>query len=78
MTSIDWQQAATDLAPIECISDRALVRQSPPYNAQNGAYIDPPGPLEKGIPSIYYIAPPAPAWSSAATRATRSTASWRW
>ena len=27
MTSIAWQQAATDLAPIECIADRALVRQ---------------------------------------------------
>ena len=44
-------------------TEQALVRQSPPYNAQNGAYIDPPGPLEKGIPSIYYIAAPDPAWS---------------
>ena len=43
-------------------TEQALVRQSPPYNAQNGAYIDPPGPLEKGIPSIYYIAAPDPAW----------------
>ena len=43
-------------------TEQALVRQSPPYNAQNGAYIDPPGPFEKGIPSIYYIAAPDPSW----------------
>ena len=43
-------------------TEQALVRQSPAYNAQNGAYIDPPGPLEKGIPSIYYIAAPDPSW----------------
>lgn len=43
-------------------TEQALVRQSPPYNAQNGAYIDPPGPFEKGIPSIYYIAAPDPGW----------------
>ena len=46
-------------------TEQALVRQSPPYNAQNGAYIDPPGPLEKGIPSIYYIAAPDPLWPKA-------------
>jgi len=51
-----------DLATIPG-TEQALVRQSPPYNAQNGAYIDPPGPYEKGIPSIYYIAPPDPTWS---------------
>ena len=44
-------------------TEQALVRQSPPYNSQNGAYIDPPGPYEKGIPSIYYISPPDPSWS---------------
>ncbi|WP_427968125.1 DUF885 domain-containing protein [Altererythrobacter sp.] len=43
-------------------TEKALVRESPPYNRQNSAYIDPPGPLEKGIPSIYYISPPDPAW----------------
>jgi hypothetical protein len=46
-------------------TEQALVRESPPYNRQNGAYIDPPGPFEKGIPSIYYIAPPDPNWSPA-------------
>jgi uncharacterized protein (DUF885 family) len=53
---------AKDLATIPG-TEQALVRESPPYNRQNGAYIDPPGPYEKGIPSIYYISPPDPAWS---------------
>lgn len=44
-------------------TEQALVRPSPPYNSQNSAYIDPPGPFEKGIPSIYYISPPDPSWS---------------
>ncbi|MHA6723745.1 DUF885 domain-containing protein [Sphingomonas sp. RS2018] len=46
-------------------AEQALVRESPPYNRQNSAYIDPPGPFEKGIPSIYYISPPDPTWSPA-------------
>ena len=29
------------------------------------AYIDPPGPFDKGVPSVYYIAPPDPAWTKA-------------
>ena len=33
-------------------TEQALVRESPPYNRQNSAYIDPPGPFEKGVPSI--------------------------
>jgi hypothetical protein len=52
---------AKDLASIPG-TEQALVRESPPYNRQNSAYIDPPGPYEKGIPSIYYISPPDPAW----------------
>ncbi|RZF66122.1 DUF885 domain-containing protein [Sphingomonas populi] len=44
-------------------NEQALVEESPPYNRQNSAYIDPPGPFEKGIPSVYYISPPDPAWS---------------
>lgn len=43
-------------------TEQALVEESPPYNRQNSAYIDPPGPFEKGVPSIYYISPPDPAW----------------
>ncbi len=44
-------------------TEQALVEESPPYNRQNSAYIDPPGPYEKGVPSVYYISPPDPAWS---------------
>lgn len=46
-------------------TEHALVAQAPPYNAQNAAYIDPPGPFDKGVPSIYYIAPPDSHWSAA-------------
>jgi uncharacterized protein (DUF885 family) len=46
-------------------AEQALVEESPPYNRQNSAYIDPPGPFEKGIPSVYYISPPDPAWTKA-------------
>ncbi|MES1974858.1 MAG: DUF885 domain-containing protein [Pseudomonadota bacterium] len=46
-------------------AEEALVEESPPYNRQNSAYIDPPGPFEKGIPSVYYISPPDPSWSKA-------------
>lgn len=44
-------------------AEQALVEESPPYNRQNSAYIDPPGPYDKGIPSVYYISPPDPSWS---------------
>jgi hypothetical protein len=46
-------------------TERALVREAPPYQRFNFAYIDIPGPYEKNIPSIYYIAPPDPAWPPA-------------
>lgn len=46
-------------------NEQSLVEESPPYNRQNSAYIDPPGPFEKGIPSIYYISPPDPSWDKA-------------
>ncbi|MDP1026069.1 DUF885 domain-containing protein [Sphingomonas sp. KR1UV-12] len=46
-------------------TEKALVEEAPPYMRQNAAYIDPPGPFEHGIPSIYYIAPPDPAWDKA-------------
>jgi hypothetical protein len=45
-------------------TEQALVEESPPYNRQNSAYIDPPGPYEKGIPSVYYISPPDPTWTA--------------
>jgi hypothetical protein len=45
--------------------ERALVREAPPYQRFNFAYIDIPGPYEKNIPSIYYIAPPDTTWTLA-------------
>ncbi|MBA3344501.1 MAG: DUF885 domain-containing protein [Gemmatimonadales bacterium] len=50
-------------------TEQALVRESPPYQRFNSAYIDIPGPYEKGLPSIYYIAPPDPSWSLEEQRA---------
>ena len=44
-------------------TEQALVEESPPYNRQNAAYIDPPGPFDKGVASVYYISPPDPAWT---------------
>jgi hypothetical protein len=45
--------------------EQARVEESPPYQRFNQAYIDIPGPYEKGLASIYYIAPPDPSWSAA-------------
>ena len=42
--------------------EEAKVEEAPPYARQNFAYIDIPGPYETGLPSVYYIAPPDPAW----------------
>ena len=44
--------------------EEALVAQAPPYNAQNFAYINTPGPYEKNLPAVYYIAPPDPRWTA--------------
>ena len=41
------------------------VKEAPPYNRQNFAYMDPPAPMEKGAKSTYYIAPPDPKWTKA-------------
>ena len=43
--------------------EQALVDLAPPYNAQNFAYIVTPGPYEKNLPAVFYIAPPDPSWS---------------
>jgi hypothetical protein len=45
--------------------EQALVAEAPPYQRSNSAYIDIPGPYDKGMPSVYYIAPPDPSWSKA-------------
>jgi uncharacterized protein (DUF885 family) len=44
-------------------TEQAHVEEAPPYNRQNSAYIDIPGPYERGLPSVYYIAPPDPSWT---------------
>lgn len=43
--------------------EEALVAEAPPYQRFNFAYIEIPGPLEEGLASVYYIAPPDPSWS---------------
>ncbi|NUS39691.1 MAG: DUF885 domain-containing protein [Lysobacter sp.] len=45
--------------------EQANVEEAPPYNRWNFAYIEIPGPYEKNLPSVYYIAPPDPKWSKA-------------
>ena len=43
-------------------TEEARVAEAPAYRRWNFAYINIPGPYEKGLPSTYYIAPPDPAW----------------
>ena len=49
-------------------TEEALVNEAPAYNRANFAYIDIPGPYEKGLPATYYIAPPDPAWTATEQR----------
>jgi uncharacterized protein (DUF885 family) len=46
-------------------NDEVLVAEAPPYNSANAAFINTSGPYEKGVVSIYNIAPPNPKWSKA-------------
>jgi hypothetical protein len=46
-------------------NDEALVAEAPPYNRSNAAFIVTAGPYDKGVVSIYNIAPPDPKWSKA-------------
>jgi hypothetical protein len=48
--------------------EEALVAEAPPFNRANFAYIDVPGPYEKGVPATYYISPPDPSWSKEVQR----------
>jgi uncharacterized protein (DUF885 family) len=50
-------------------TEEAKVEEAPAYNRQNAAYINIPGPYEKGLPSVYYIAPPDPTWPKAVQEA---------
>ena len=45
--------------------EQAKVEEAPPFNRWNFAYIEIPGPYEKNLPSVYYIAPPDPKWTKA-------------
>jgi hypothetical protein len=40
------------------------VAEAPPYNRANGAYINTPGPYDKGVAYTFYIAPPDPSWTA--------------
>jgi uncharacterized protein (DUF885 family) len=44
---------------------QALVAEAPPYNRANFAFIQVPGPYDKGVASVYNIAPPDPHWTKA-------------
>jgi Bacterial protein of unknown function (DUF885) len=44
--------------------EQALVAEAPPYNRGNAAYINIPGPYDKGVASTYNISPPDPRWSA--------------
>jgi uncharacterized protein (DUF885 family) len=63
LTELEAFVRQADLVTIPS-DDRARVAQAPPYNAQNFAYIQTPGPFEKGVPATYYIAAPDPKWSA--------------
>lgn len=49
--------------------ETAQVAQAPPFKRYNPAYIDIPGPYEKGLPSVYYLAPPDPKWPESERKA---------
>jgi hypothetical protein len=44
-------------------AEQALVAEAPAYRRNNFAYIEIPGPFEKGAASVFYIAPPDPSWA---------------
>jgi hypothetical protein len=50
-------------------TEQAMVDEAPPYTRWNFAYINIPGPYEKGLPSVYYISPPDPKWPPAEQQA---------
>ena len=49
--------------------EEAQVDEAPPYQRWNFAYINIPGPYDKGLPSVYYISPPDPKWPVAEQKA---------
>lgn len=50
-------------------TDRAVVKESPPFMRWNSAFLSAAGPFEaKDLPSFYYISPPDPSWPEAVQR----------
>ena len=45
--------------------EEAKVAEAPPYNRGNFAFIQVPGPYDKGVASVFNIAPPDPKWTAA-------------
>ena len=63
-------QFVVDQALVSIPGDEAaVVDESPPHMRWNFAFIDIPGPYEKGLPSTYYISPPDPTWPEAEQQA---------
>ena len=47
-------------------TEDAIVKESPPFQRWNSAFMDSPGVFEtKPLPSYYYISPPDPSWPAA-------------
>ena len=53
-------------------TEEAKVMEAPAYRRQNFAYINIPGPYEKNLPSVYYIAPPDPIVAEGGTGSVRA------
>ena len=63
LTDLKAFVVAKDIVSIPS-DQQALVAEAPPYNRGNAAYINIPGPYDKGVPSTFNIAPPDPKWSA--------------
>ena len=61
----ELRQYVTDNKVVSVPTDQqAAVKESPPYNRGNFAYINIPGPFEsKNVAWTYFVAPPDPSWS---------------
>ncbi|HET9579852.1 MAG TPA: DUF885 domain-containing protein [Usitatibacter sp.] len=67
---VELRQFILDKHVVSIPSDEvAIVREAPPHQRWNSAYMSAPGPYEKRLPSIFFIAPPDPAWTAAEQRA---------
>ncbi len=61
---VDLKQFILDHNVVSIPGDEeAKVKQSPSYNSQNGAYIDPTPAFMPSVPAFYNIAAPDPKWS---------------